>query len=89
MDDQHENEVSIFGLRELWQALGDVLDVCWLGQRRNGQGFPGGQMAWARLVDSSSSSLSSKMLEIEMLRLGNGTKSREDRRVSVLDLGEK
>jgi len=86
VDDKHDDEVSIFGLRELWQASSDVVAVCWLGQRHNGLGYPGGHMAWAGFVKGTS--LASEVLGIEMVRLGDGTKRRGGRRVTILDLGE-
>jgi len=85
VDDKHEDEVSIFGLRELWQALSDVVAVCWLGERHNGLGYPGGQ-AWAGFFKGTS--LGSEVLGIEMVSLGNGTERRGGRRMSVLDLSE-
>ncbi len=86
IDDEHEDEISIFDLRDLWQALSDVVSVCWLGQRHNGLGFPGGHLAWAGFIKGIT--LGAEVMGIEMLRLGNGTERRGGRRVSVLDLSK-
>lgn len=86
VDDEHEDEVSIFGLREVWRALSDVMTTCWVEKRRDGRGYPAGHTAWVRFIQGWT--MGSEVLAVEMLRLGNGTMSHGGRRVSVLDLSE-
>lgn len=47
VDDKHENELSIFDLRDLWQALNDVVSECWLKEGHNGSAYADSQVAWA------------------------------------------
>ena len=51
VDDKDRRDFSVFDLRELWQALSDVVKVCWLSEKHNGRGYPGSQTAWAGFVD--------------------------------------
>ena len=52
VDDKDRRAFSVFDLKELWQALSDVVKLCWLGERHNGRGYPGSQTAWAGFVES-------------------------------------
>ena len=50
VDDDDEKSWSIFGLADLWQALSDMVAVCWLEKKHNGRGYPASQAAWAGFV---------------------------------------
>ena len=79
MDDAHDSELSIFGLNDLWQALNDVVGLCWLRERHNGKGYPGRQAAWAGFVKGSG--LGMEVLGSLRWAIGNRT-------TRVLDLRE-
>ncbi|KAL8798472.1 MAG: hypothetical protein Q9182_006626 [Xanthomendoza sp. 2 TL-2023] len=51
VDEEDAGEFSVFGLMDLWRALRDVVGVCWVGEGRNGRGYPGGMTAWAGFVN--------------------------------------
>lgn len=78
VDDEHEDDVSIFGLIDLWEALGEVVSVCWLSKRQDGRGYPSGQSAFARLIKSPQEVAISKRIENA---IGNRT-------VNMIDLDE-
>ena len=39
--------MAVFGLLDLWRALSNVVEVCWLRENHNGRGFPSGPSVWA------------------------------------------
>ena len=76
-DDKNHQDFSVFDLKELWQALSGVVGVCWLGEKHNGIGYPGSQIAWAGLVENIW--MNSEILTKESLVHGNRT-------LNILDL---
>ncbi|KAL8705553.1 MAG: hypothetical protein Q9201_001331 [Fulgogasparrea decipioides] len=94
VDDEHEDDPSIFGLRDLWEALHDVIRVCWVQEFHNGRGYPGGQAAWAGFVRGMGQG--SGVLWNDTAVLGaeaeglwkNETERWGDRTMNVLDLSE-
>lgn len=78
-EEKHEKEASIFGLRDLWQALSDVVSVCWLREKHNGIGFPDRQTAWAGFIRGPYPRLS--FSSTDFAALGSGT-------VRIIDLSE-
>ena len=75
VDDENEQELSIFGLMDLWHALSDMVSVCWLKAGLDGRGYPDRQYAWAQFFEDLRPSLG------EVPARGNGTGF-------VLDLSE-
>ncbi|KAL8827692.1 MAG: hypothetical protein Q9170_006909 [Blastenia crenularia] len=76
VDDEHEKDLSIFGIIDLRQALADVVGVCWLGKRCNGRGFPAGMPAWAGFTRGVGPSLD--IARKERTVLANWTERGED-----------
>ncbi|KAL8860179.1 MAG: hypothetical protein Q9178_003443 [Gyalolechia marmorata] len=81
VNDADEKALSIFGLRELHNALQGVLEECWLNRdpakRLNGRGYPGSMPAWAAFVKGDSHRLG----DPEAMMLGNRT-------LNVIDLSQ-
>ena len=77
VDDDDEKEISIFGLRDLYEALDGVITTCWLNlevvKRSNGRGYPFNGKAWAAFVRGCADGIGG------MMRVGN-------RRVNVVNL---
>ena len=77
VDDKFKWDFSVFDLKELWQALSDVIRVCWLGEKHNGRGYPGSQTAWAGFV---------KGVGTNSKAISKGSLVRGNRTVTILDL---
>lgn len=78
VEDEYEDEVSIFGLIDLWRALGLVMKMCWIDQKQNGRAWPAGQIAFARFTRGTQGIAVSKKKEDV---IGNRT-------VSMIDLDD-
>lgn len=77
VDEEHEKDLSILGLSDLYEALHGVLSVCWMEERKAGRAFPDRQSAWTTFVEGP--------------KQGKGFSSNEtvvlgDRVMSILDL---
>lgn len=79
VDDKDEKDFSVFDMKDLWQALSDVVGICWLGEKHNGRGYPGSQTAWTGFVRGVGSGTAVSLMETMML--GNRT-------VTILDLSK-
>ncbi|KAL8721899.1 MAG: hypothetical protein Q9181_007610 [Wetmoreana brouardii] len=94
VDDEHDDEPSIFDLGDLWEALRDVIQVCWMRENHNGRGYPGGQVAWAGFVKGPTQGAGvlwndTAVLGDEAKALWkNETEHWGNRTMSVLDLSE-
>ncbi|KAL8779175.1 MAG: hypothetical protein Q9213_007061 [Squamulea squamosa] len=80
VDDNHEKDYSIFGLRDLWEALNGVIKECWLNpdpkKKLDGKGYPVKFPAWAIFTKGTSH------LQVDkIINLGNRT-------MNVLDLSK-
>ena len=50
VDDEHEKDVAIFGLGDLWSAASEIMGRCWIRKKMDGRAFPEGQSVWARFM---------------------------------------
>ncbi|KAI4175129.1 MAG: hypothetical protein LQ343_001890 [Gyalolechia ehrenbergii] len=86
VDDEHEDDLSIFGLSDLRQALADVMGICWLAMKHNGRGYPGSQAAWAAFTQGVNPRL--RLAWKGITTLGYMSQDKEDKNVSVIDLSK-
>ena len=84
--DKQKRDISIFDLRDLRKALGQLVSQCWLGKRQNGVGFPGDMTAWAGFIRAPGSR--STISRRDRAIMQNRTEDWEKRNISVLDLSE-
>ncbi|KAL8734046.1 MAG: hypothetical protein Q9166_001807 [cf. Caloplaca sp. 2 TL-2023] len=79
VDDENEQDLSIFGLKDLFRALQGVKTQCWTQQIRNGRGFPDRQSTWA---------IFTKGADPQGKNLGNETLGFGGRTMNFIDLSE-
>lgn len=80
VDDKNAKGVDLFDFRELYQALSDVIGLCWLQKKQNGRGYPGFYTAWALLI---------RGVGVQSGRFREGSLKRGNRTMSVIDLDSK
>ncbi|KAL9581651.1 MAG: hypothetical protein Q9212_003773 [Teloschistes hypoglaucus] len=82
VDDSDDQDIAVFGLDDLWEALSDMVGKCWLKENHNGRGYPSGAAVWAALIPGVTPNLGVSLKAI------NATRIQQNETLNVLNLDE-